>query len=520
MGTDISYCVSDMACTRIKACPAFEELVIVRAHKPSKPAVPDPSSLPEPEPFKFEDDWRGYIAGVGGMGIGSSTAVLVTAARKHGYHVTFCDKKGIAIRNGGVYSQLTFSKKKKVVSPLMPQGKADLLLGLDILEAVRGIDPRFNFRIGSKQYTHSVVNTHKTHTILTLLGKDDFSPAQLTETFKKYTMDYFGGDLSQIAEDYLGNKVFVNIMLLGTAFQRGLLPLSLHDMVEAIKDNFEPRTAIHNIDAFHLGRHVVLHPEKYQVEVREGFQEVLERKVRLLGSSQGAAYKKMTAQFLQAWDGDEETRVQFVTRLYDLFMFDGASYAQKYLDRVLATLKKDTRENNFEVTTAVVKFLHKVMEIKDEVYVAHLLTSPEKYEKDAKRYKLDLAGGDRIEYRHFNRPQFDFMGLHIKFDLKSKDWMLRIMKRMRFLRAVMPQWHYREKAFRQWYSELVDRFEFKTSEEYSRWVSALSLPDEVRGYREIRYPKMEKAMETAGKILSGEEKPKAETLVMKVYSPR
>jgi indolepyruvate ferredoxin oxidoreductase len=520
MGTDISYCVSDMACTRIKACPAFEELVIVRARKPSKPAVPDPSSLPEPEPFNFEDDWRGYIAGVGGMGIGSSTAVLVTAARKHGYHVTFCDKKGIAIRNGGVYSQLTFSKKKKVVSPLMPQGKADLLLGLDILEAVRGIDPRFNFRIGSKQYTHSVVNTHKTHTILTLLGKDDFSPAQLTETFKKYTMDYFGGDLSQIAEDYLGNKVFVNIMLLGTAFQRGLLPLSLHDMVEAIKDNFEPRTAAHNIDAFHLGRHVVLHPEKYQVEVREGFQEVLERKVRLLGASQGKVYKQMTAQFLQAWEGDEETRVQFVTRLYDLFMFDGASYAQKYLDRVLTTLKKDSREYNFTATTAVVKFLHKVMEIKDEVYVAHLLTSPEKYEKDAKRYKLDLAGGDRIEYRHFNRPQFDFMGFHIKFDLKSKDWMLRIMKHMRFLRVVMPQWHYREKAFRQWYGELVDRFEFKTAEEYSRWVRALSLPDEVRGYREIRYPKMEKAMETAGKILSGEEKPKTEAVVMKVYSPR
>ncbi len=520
MGTDISYCVSDMACTRIKACPAFEELVIVRAHNPKKPPIPDPSSLPEPEPFQFEDDWRGYIAGVGGMGIGSSTAVLVTAARKHGYHVTFCDKKGIAIRNGGVYSQLTFSKKKKVVSPLMPQGKADLLLGLDILEAVRGIDPRFNFRVGSKQYTHSVVNTHKTHTILTLLGKDDFSPAQLTEVFKKYTIDYFGGDLSQIAEDYLGNKVFVNIILLGVAFQRGLLPLSLHDLIEAIKDNFEPRTAKHNIEAFHLGRNVVLYPEKYQVEVREGFQEVMARKVRLLGSSRGAAYRVMSAQFLKAWEGDEETRIQFVSRLYDLFQFENAAYAQKYLDRVLAVLRKDSKTRQFAATTTVVKYLHKVMEIKDEVYVAHLLTSPEKYERDAKRYKLDLAGGDRIEYRHFNRPQFDFLGFHIKFDLKSRDWMLRIMKHMKFLRNLMPQWHQREKAFRQWYGELVDRFEPKTPEEYDRWVRALSVPEEVKGYREIRYPKMENAKEMAGKILSGEEKVKAETLIMKVYSPR
>jgi len=195
------------------------------------------------------------------------------------------------------------------------------------------------------------------------------------------------------------------------------------------------------------------------------------------------------------------------------------SLARKYLDKVLAVLKKDSKSYQLLATTAVVKYLHKVMEIKDEVYVAHLLTSPEKYEKDAKRYKLDLAGGDRIEYRHFNRPQFDFLGLHIKFDLKSRDWMLRIMKHMKFLRSVMPQWHQREKDFRKWYGELVDKFEFKTAEEYDRWVRALSVPEEVKGYREIRYPKMEKAKETAGKILSGEEKPKAETLVMKVIPP-
>ena len=94
------------------------------------------------------------------------------------------------------------------------------------------------------------------------------------------------------------------------------------------------------------------------------------------------------------------------------------------------------------------------------------------------------------------------------------------MKRMKFLRTLMPQWHEREKSFRQWYSEMVDRFDFKTTEEYNRWVKVFSVPEEVKGYREIRYPKMEKAMETAGKILSGEEKPKTETLITKVYSPR
>jgi len=503
MSTDLSYCVSDMACTRVKACPAFEELTIHRSQKAKTPLLPNPELMPVPDPLAFEEDWRAYLAGVGGMGIGSSTAVLVRAAVKQGYHITFCDKKGIAIRNGGVYSQMTFSKRKKVVSPLLPQGKTDLLLGLDILEAARGLDPKLNFRVGSKEYTHSVVNTHKTHTILSLMGKDDFSPAELSQIFRSYTKDYVGGDLSHVAEQYLGNKVFVNILLLGVAFQKGLLPLSLENMLAAIKDNFAPRAAQHNIDAFHLGRDVAIHPERYHVDARVGFQEVMQKKAGLLGWRRKGAYLALCETFLKEWEGDEETRIQLVSRLYDLIEFEDAAYAKKYLDLVIATLRKDSKVGDWAVTKAVVKYLHKVMEIKDEVYVAHLLTSPEKYEKDAKRYKVDLSNGDRIEYKHFNRPHFDLFGFDIEFDLDSRDWMLSIMKRMKFLRRLMPAWHKREKEFRAWYQGLVERFEFNNPEQYDRWVKALSTPEEVRGYRAVRYPKMEAAMERAAAILSG-----------------
>jgi indolepyruvate ferredoxin oxidoreductase len=498
-----------MACTRVKACPAFEELTIVRNHKPAVLTLPDPATLPEPKPYEFDEDWRGYIAGVGGMGIGSSTAVLVRAALKHGYHVTFCDKKGIAIRNGGVYSQITLSKNKKVVSPLMPQGKVDLLLGLDILEAARGLDPKMQFRIGSKGRTHSVINTHKTHTILSLLGKDDFTPSQLTELFQKHALDYFGADMCDIAEHYLGNKVFVNILLLGAAYQKGLLPLTLNELIESVKDNFSASAAKHNIDAFHLGRDLVLHPEKYNVAVRLSLEETTQKKAKLLGGARAKAYLKMTGEFLSIWTGDDDTREQFVSRLYDLFEFENAAYARRYLDRVLTVFKKDSAAGNYSATKAVVKYLHKVMEIKDEVYVAHLLTSPEKYEKDAARYKVDLASGDKIKYRHFNRPEFDIFGLKIVFDMKTRDWMLNGMKHMKFLRRVLPTWHEKEKAFRSWYEALVDRFEFTNPEQYDRWVRVLALPEEVRGYRAVRYPKMERAKAQAEQILSGQELPQA-----------
>ena len=71
-----------------------------------------------------------------GMGIGTATSILVFAGRHEGYHVQFSDKKGLAIRNGSVYSQLVFSKHRQPDSMSVAQGQADLLLGVDLLDDV------------------------------------------------------------------------------------------------------------------------------------------------------------------------------------------------------------------------------------------------------------------------------------------------------------------------------------------------------------------------------------------------
>ena len=71
--------------------------------------IPDP-----PRPIHANQEiWRCYLAGVGGMGIGLSTALLSTAGHEMGYRVQFLDKKGLAIRNGGVYSQIVFSRMNR-----------------------------------------------------------------------------------------------------------------------------------------------------------------------------------------------------------------------------------------------------------------------------------------------------------------------------------------------------------------------------------------------------------------------
>ncbi len=128
---------------RIDACPSFEQVIVTRKRPPRLPdEVVDLQGIPDPplnDVWAKKDLWRCYLAGVGGMGIGVAGDILVRAGHKDGLYVGFIDKKGLAIRNGGVFSQIQFSKHPLQGSPLMPFGKADLLIGVDAVEATRRV---------------------------------------------------------------------------------------------------------------------------------------------------------------------------------------------------------------------------------------------------------------------------------------------------------------------------------------------------------------------------------------------
>ncbi|MDP6778431.1 MAG: thiamine pyrophosphate-dependent enzyme, partial [Candidatus Latescibacteria bacterium] len=117
IATDLSLCVTDGACTRVrvagddKTCPCFEELTI-RRKRPAEARTEeiDLTGLVEPMPDDFDGSWYAYVAGVGGMGINTISAILSVAGARQGYAVRFTNKKGLAIRNGAVYSHVNFAK--------------------------------------------------------------------------------------------------------------------------------------------------------------------------------------------------------------------------------------------------------------------------------------------------------------------------------------------------------------------------------------------------------------------------
>jgi indolepyruvate ferredoxin oxidoreductase beta subunit len=78
-----------------------------------------------------------YLCGVGGQGIGLLTEVLAQASLAAGYRLRGCDTHGLAQRHGTVVSHLRLGEK--LFTPRVPVGRADLVVGLERLEALRGV---------------------------------------------------------------------------------------------------------------------------------------------------------------------------------------------------------------------------------------------------------------------------------------------------------------------------------------------------------------------------------------------
>jgi indolepyruvate ferredoxin oxidoreductase len=513
--TDLSWCVNDTACTKLDACPAFEELIVVRSQKPLSllPELDTTDELPLPVQRDFTHAWHVYLAGVGGMGIGVSAATLVRAGHREGYKVIFSDKNGLAIRNGGVYSHITFLQPGcNHVSPIIPYGKADLMLGIDILEAARGIDPKGNLRVGGHK-THAIINRQKTPTINTLLGTDDFCVDTLEQVLRKNTdsSGYFSSDVSYISERVFGTKLYANVIMLGIAFQRGEMPLSLDSLEYGIQETMGS-AATENWLAFKLGRKIahdaLLSPMPAPVADRSYHDEVAEKSVWLKRS--GAKGEQLAQQYWQLVTGarekltlDARHESLLAQRIYDLIQYEDLAYAEDYVARLLRVHAKDSAAHGYAATEAALWNLHRVMAIKDEVYVAHLLSSEEKYERDRDRYNVRPELGDRMIHRHLNRPEFTFGKRTLRFKMKTRPWMLRLMRRGKFLRRLLPAWHAKEKAFRAWYFDLADQFIAPAdSASYATWLKILRLPEEATGYREVRYPRMQLAQKRAEELLA------------------
>ena len=534
--TDLTWCVNDGACDRVrvpveggisvKACPSFEGITVVQRRR-RRYTLPNMSLDKLPEPDRIVHDmskpgstWRAHMAGVGGMGIGVVGAILVRAGHEEGYCVVFADRKGLAIRNGGVYSQITFVKESDSseggpgidcpVTASVPWGKADFLMGVDILEAARAIDPREQYRVASRERTCAVLNMYKQPTVYSLLGRQDFDPEALRqEILDQCRIEHsYANNLSEICERRLGSKQFVNIMMLGVAYQLGVIPVSAHSIAWAIKNSI-PREHRKNLKAFNIGRKLALEPRILPRKPEPVTWEQLLtnkirilRKTRLFGRLWSTRYEQLVKSAMKHMPLlSEELKYDLAVRIYDILQYDDHRLARQYVELIKGIYRCDSGTREYAATAAAIWNLAKVILIKDEPYVAYLLTRYEKRQRDIVKYNVDVSNGDRIIYRHHTYPAFTIGRWRIRFELTSRDWMLSVVRRCKWWRRI-PGWHRREVEFRQWYIRLLDRVDLSSPAGYEQGMTVLRCAEQVNGYREVRYPKLDRVRSEIESMLS------------------
>ena len=81
------------------------------------------------------DQFNIVIVGTGGQGLITLLQIIAEAALDSGLDIKTSELHGLSQRGGSVEVHIRFGKK--VYSPMVPQGKADLIIALEMQEALK-----------------------------------------------------------------------------------------------------------------------------------------------------------------------------------------------------------------------------------------------------------------------------------------------------------------------------------------------------------------------------------------------
>lgn len=187
------------------------------------------------------NEYNIVIASVGGQGGLTLSRIIGYAALLEGYNVRIGETLGMSQRGGVVQSYVRFGYR--VLSPLIPHGKADVVLGLEPVEALRAA------RSFANKNTLIIVNTEPIHTITTLIGREEYpSVESVIAELRKISNNVYAINASQIARE-AGLPMATNIVLLALYAVTKYNPLKTKSYIEGIR-TFIRRKVEENIRLF------------------------------------------------------------------------------------------------------------------------------------------------------------------------------------------------------------------------------------------------------------------------------
>lgn len=185
-----------------------------------------------------------FLCGVGGQGILLASEVISSACVKSGFDVKQSEVHGMAQRGGSVISHIRFGKK--VYSPLIEPGDADIVVSFEMLEALRYL-PYMN------KNTKVIVNTQKILPSPVATGADTYPP-DVIDQLKQRGPGVFPIDAFEVAK-VAGETRAVNMVLVGAL--SAFLPLEEKVFLEVISERLPEKIGKVNIEAFLKGREII-----------------------------------------------------------------------------------------------------------------------------------------------------------------------------------------------------------------------------------------------------------------------
>jgi len=469
-----SSCNKDFSCVK-GFCPSFVTVdarsVTVRANRKQIPeGWPQAPQLPE-----LQQPIRIVLGGVGGMGVITIGALVGMAAHIEKKAVRVMDMGGMAQKGGTVYSYVQLATHDGDISATkVAEEMCDLLISAD--PVVAGHSATLS-RL--KPDGIAIVNQDGTPTAQFIRSRDWLTPVRTLLTRVKGQLSQ--GQLltvpaAQLAVHLLGDAIYANQLLLGMAWQKGLIPLHRESIARAIEMN--GASVDKNQEAFRLGCHLASSPDMIH---------------ELLGDVREPSRLETVPEIVQ----DRARRLK---------QYWNGTYARRYqnlIESVQAVLPE-------KMTVTAARELYRVMAYKDEFEVARLLT-------DAKfRSTLAREFGENVKVTyHLAAPT-----LSRSEPTKKREygvWMERLMKglaKAQFLRETPLDPFSRteeRKLERQWrdqYIALLEELSRNPALLETVDVGALlALPEQVRGYGHIKLAALDMAMQQWDAIRSGTVRP-------------
>ena len=439
---DQSSCNKDFSCIN-GFCPSFATVKGGQLRRPVAQDITIPD-LPNPKLPAITGTHNVVITGVGGTGVVTIGALLAMAAHLDGKAAGVMEMAGLAQKGGAVHIHCRIGKIPEDISAIrVALGECHTLIGGDLVVSAQGSTLGLMGPVGAAVVNnHEIITGDFTRDTGFRIPGADLELAIAARLNTRVALM----NATKLAENALGDTVYANIILLGAAFQQGLLPLSEAALLEAIALN--GAKVAQNQLAFALGRWSMVGPE-----IATQFQT--QKPVELDGES--ARLANLTAY----GSGRSERYEQMSVQLADVPL--AAQVLQSY---------------------------HKVLTYKDEYEVARLLG--ETKERVAERFE-----GDFEIYYHLappllsrmspdGRPQKRQFGAW--FELASRG-----LARLKFLRET-PLDIFGYTAERRMERHLIADFESLVArmqrdyvpEHHDIWLELMCLPQHILGFGPVK----------------------------------